>query len=477
LFAVAGVAGVVLASWATGLLAGVAPPIPIPGRLGVDLGFDGRVLAFSLVVTLGTALVFNLLPALSATRFDVVRSLREGASSDTRTRARLRSVLVGAQVAVTCTLLFATVLFGRALETMRGLRPQWNVDGVVVTAIDLELNGTDREAGQVWQAEVRRRIAALPGVDAVAWATKLPIGGRASLGFMYPVGTEPGLGPGVDGSLNRISPGYFRSMGIAVRRGRDFTDDDRQGAPRVAILNETMARGLFGDADAVGRRFFNGQGEFRREYEVVGIAGDSRVTAPGSPPENALYIPLAQMYNSAANLHVRAAPGLERVVSAAVHVVIRETSGSVPVPPLRPLADALEVLLLPQRLAAWVAAVMGVFGLVLAGVGIYGVAAFAASRRAREVGIRMALGATDRDVTRLLVRSGVRAPATGLLAGLGIGMALSVVASSVVPGVRAADPVAMSVVILAIGLLCAVALIVPVHQLLRGAPMQRLRDE
>jgi ABC-type lipoprotein release transport system permease subunit len=105
------------------------------------------------------------------------------------------------------------------------------------------------------------------------------------------------------------------------------------------------------------------------------------------------------------------------------------------------------------------------------------VAAFAASRRAREVGIRMALGATDRDVTRLLVRSGARAPATGLLAGLGIGMALSVVASSVVPGVRAADPVAMSVVILAIGLLCAVALIVPVHQLLRGAPMQRLRDE
>jgi hypothetical protein len=238
-----------------------------------------------------------------------------------------------------------------------------------------------------------------------------------------------------------------------------------------------MARGLFGDADAVGRRFFNGQGEFRREYEVIGIAGDSRVTAPGSPPENALYIPLAQMYNSAANLHVRVAPGLERSVSAAVRGVIRETSGSVPIPPLRPLADALEVYLLPQRLAAWVAAVMGVFGLVLAGVGIYGVAAFAASRRAREVAIRMALGATDRDVTRLLVRSGARAPATGLLAGLGIGMALSVVASSVVPGVRAADPMAMSVVILAIGLLCAVALIVPIHQLLRGAPMQRLRDE
>jgi hypothetical protein len=123
--------------------------------------------------------------------------------------------------------LFATVLFGRALETMRGLRPQWNVDGVLVTAIDLELNGTDREAGLVWQSEVRRRIAVLPGVEAVSWATKLPIGGRASLGLTQPVGTEPGAGPAVDGSLNRISPDYFRSMGIAVRRGRDFTDDDR----------------------------------------------------------------------------------------------------------------------------------------------------------------------------------------------------------------------------------------------------------
>jgi hypothetical protein len=191
--------------------------------------------------------------------------------------------------------------------------------------------------------EVRRRIAVLPGVEAVSWATKLPIGGRASLGLTQPVGTEPGAGPAVDGSLNRISPDYFRSMGIAVRRGRDFTDDDRAGAPRVAILNETMARGLFGTSDPIGQRFFTGQQQYRLEFEVVGIAGDSRVVAPGRPPDNALYVPLAQMYNSAANLHVRAAPGLEGTVSAAVRGAIRETSGSVPLPPLRPLADALGV--------------------------------------------------------------------------------------------------------------------------------------
>ena len=477
LFVAAGVAGVVLSIWATGLLSGFAPPIPIPGRFGFDPGFDGRVLAFSLLVTFGGALLFNLLPALSATRFDVIKSLREGASSDTRTRARLRSTLVGAQVAVTCTLLFATVLFGRALQTMRGLRPHWNVDGVFVSAIDLELNGTTREAGAAWQTEVRRRISSLPGVEAVSWATKLPIGGRSSLGMVHPVGVEPGSGPAVDGSLNRVSPGYFRTMGISVQRGRDFKEDDRADAPSVAILNETMARGLFGTADAIGRRFYTGQQQFRREFEVVGIAGETRLVAPGRPPENALYIPLAQMYNSAAHLHVRAAPGLEASVAAAARAAIRETSTSIPIPDFRPLADALDLYLLPQRMASWVAATMGVFGLLLAGVGIYGVAAFAASRRAREVAIRMALGATDRDVTRLLLRGGARAPAVGLLVGLAIGTGLSVVAASFIPGVKAADPAAFALVAITISVLSAAALAVPVRGLLRASPMRRLRED
>jgi predicted permease len=477
LFVGAGVVGVIASLWATSLLANVAPPIPVAGRIGFDPGFDGAVLVFSLLVTFGSALVFNLVPALSATRFDVVRSLREGGSSDTRRRARLRSVLVGAQVTVTCVLLFATVLFGRALQTMRGLRPQWNVDGVFVTAIDLELNGTGREAGMAWQDEVRRGVAALPGVEAASWATKLPIGGRASLGMLYPVGTAPGAGPAANGSLNRVSPDYFRSMGMSIRQGRDFNEGDRAGAPSVAIINEILARALFGTADVIGRRFYSGQGQYRREYEVIGLAGESRLTAPGRPPEQALYVPLAQMYNPQAHLHVRAVPGMESNIAASMRSVIRETSTSIPIPDPRPLADALNLYLLPQRLATWVAATMGVFGLLLAGVGIYGMAAFAASRRAREVAIRMALGATDRDVTRLLVRGGARAPFVGLLMGLAIGVGLSIGAAAVLPGVRAADPAALSLVAMVIALLSAIAMTLPVRGMLRSAPMRRLREE
>jgi putative ABC transport system permease protein len=477
LFVGACVLGVMASIWATSLLANVAPPIPIAGRIGFDPGFDASVLAFALLVTFGCALTFNLLPALSATRFDVVKSLREGGSSDTRSRARLRSVLVGAQVAVTGVLLFATVLFGRALQTMRGLRPQWNVDGVFVTAIDLELNGTGRDAGIVWQEEVRRRVAALPGVEAASWATKLPIGGRASLGMLYPVGVEPGAGPAANGSLNRVSPEYFRSMGIGVRQGRDFNAADRADAPTVAIVNEGLARALFGSADVIGRRFYSGQGQYRREYEVVGIAGESRLTAPGRPPEQAIYVPLAQMYNAQAHLHVRVVRGMEPSLPAMVRSAIRESSASVPVPDPRPLADALNLYLLPQRLAAWVAATMGLFGLLLAGVGIYGVAAFAVSRRAREVAIRMALGATDRDVTRLLIRGGARAPLTGLLIGLVVGVLLSIGAATVVPGVQVADPAALSIAGAFIVTLSALSLLLPVRGMLRRAPMRRLRED
>jgi predicted permease len=475
LFVAAGIAGVMLTVWATGLLAGIAPPVPIPARLGADFSLDWRVAMFSVVLTLGAALTFNLLPALSATRFDVISSLREGGSSDTRRRVRLRSVLVGAQVAVTCALLFATVIFGRALQTMRELRPQWNVDGVLVTSIDLELNGTGPEAGRVFQQDVRRRLASVPGVEAVAWATKLPIGGRSTLGPLRAVGSETAAP--IYGSMNRVSPDFFRAMQIPLQRGRDFTDADRSEAPRVAILNAEMGRALFGERDPVGLRFESGQGGYRWEYAVVGIAGNTRIAAPGQAPEPYMYIPLAQMYNSAAHLHVRTRPGMEASVASAGRLAIREVSTSIPLAEMRPLSNVLELYLLPQRLASWVAAAMGAFGLILAGVGIYGVAAFVASRRAKEVAIRMALGATERDVTTMLVRTGARAPASGVLVGLAVGVVLSIVASKVVPGVRAVDPVALVVVALAVGTLVLAALAFPTRALLRADPMRRLRDE
>jgi hypothetical protein len=198
---------------------------------------------------------------------------------------------------------------------------------------------------------------------------------------------------------------------------------------------------------------------------------------PGRPADPALFVPLAQLYSPQPHLHVRTIPGFSGDIASSIRAAIRETSTSIPIPDPRPLAEALNLYLLPQRLATWVAATMGAFGLLLAAVGIYGVAAFTASRRAREVAIRMALGATERDVTRLLVRSGSRAPLLGLGAGLAVGIALSIIAANVVAGVQAADPAALITVIVVISVLSAVALTVPARSLLTGAPMRRLREE
>jgi len=479
LFAIAGAVGMLLSWWGTGLLVTFAPPVPIPGRLGVDLTPDGRVFLFALVVTFGAALAFSLLPALHASRFQIVAALREGGSSDTRARSRLRSALVGAQTALTTVLVVATALFGRAIQSIHAAQPEWNLDGVLVSSMDLELNGTTNEAGIAFQHDVRRRIVAIPGVTAVAFAAKLPVGGRSSFGYTYRVGDDAAPGTGVDASLNRVTPDYFSAMGIPLRRGRDFSEADGPTAARVAIVNETMARRMWGEADPIGERFYVWPGESRQEFEVVGVAGSSRFAMPGRPAEVQYYLPQAQWYTSAAVVHVRAAPGFALSVAGLAREAIREAMPTLPVGTLRPITDALDVQLLPQRIATWVAATMGLFGLILAAVGVYGVTAVAVSRRGREIAIRMALGATAGDVARLVLRQGARAPVIGIGAGLAAGAALAFAIGrlGVIPGVQPADPLVLLAAPVLLGLVALAAMFDPVRRAVTRPAMSALRED
>jgi len=475
LFLIAGVVGVVLGGVATGLLGRLAPALPIPGRLGGDFGLDFRVMGFAALVTFGAALAFSLVPALAASRFDLVPTLREGATTDPRSRARLRAALVGIQVAVTSVLLMASALFGRALQNMKELRPQWNLDGVLVTALDLELNGTAQEAGLVFHRELLRRVRAMPEVDAAAFAAKLPGGGRSSFGLVRPAGADPAA-PGLDASLNRVSGAYFRSLGLPLLRGRDFGEADGETGPRVAIVNQTMAERVWPGADPVGARFVAGSGAFTYEFEVVGVAADARPAAPGQPAEVQYFIPLAQWYNAAAHLHVRARnPAAAGALGGTLRRALREAAPSLPLAQPRPMTEALEIFLLPQRVAALVAALMGGFCLVLATIGIYGVTTFAVSRRGREMAIRMALGASAGQVTRLVMRQGSRAPAIGLVVGLGVALAVAGPVSGVVAGVDPGDPVPLSIVPILVTLVTVGAMYQPVRRLVRGSPMRRLR--
>jgi len=478
LFAIAGVIGTVAAGWATSLISGIQPPVPLPGRLGADFSVDPRVVLFSVVLTLAAALAFTLVPAFRASRFDLVRTLREAGATDGRGRSRLRSVLVGVQVAMTCAMLAATLMFGRALTRMRSIRPGWNGDGVLVASIDLQQNGTTPAAGLLKQRELLERLGATPGVEVASLATKLPAGGRSSFGLVSVPGVEPAPGlPGFDAALNRVSSGYFRTMRIELLAGRDIAPTDVEGAPLVAVINATMARRIWPNGDPVGRSFFINLQNGRLEFRVVGVVGDAQQRAPDQAPENFYYVPEAQWYNPAVVLHVRAEPGAEANVVAAVERVVQAVDRALPVPVVRPLNEALGVFLLPQRLAAWVSGAMGLFGLLLAAIGIYGLMAFLVSRRSREMAIRVALGATDGDVVRLLLVQGGRAPLIGLAVGLVLATAFTIGASTVVVGARADDPVVIAAVPALLAMIAVGAMLTPVLRLLRRPPMERLRED
>lgn len=480
LFVAAGIAAVLATAWATNLLHGFIPSVPVPGRLGADFGLDVRVLLFATALTLGACIAFSLFPALQSSRGSLTPALRQGGTtSESRGRVRLRGFMLAVQVALTSVLLSASLLFGRALATMQALKPGWNANGVYVSAMNLELNGTSPERGAAFQRELIALLSRQPGIEVAAFAAKLPIGGRSSLGPVNVPGVQPPAGglPGFDAAFNRVTPGYLATMQIPLLRGRDFAPSDERGSAPVAIVNASMARRIWGDRDPVGSTFYVGSGESRRDFTVIGVSADAQLTSPGRAPDNLYYVPLAQMYNPDAPLHVRVRAGFEGNVTATIRAAIRQLDPSLPLATVRPLDEALGVYLLPQRLATIVAAAMSIFGLLLASIGIYGVTAFIVSRRARELAIRVALGATTRQVTRLVVWQGGRAPLLGMVVGLAAAVVVSVFIGKIVIGVRPGDPVVFVAVPGALGLVALGAMLAPLRRLVRSAPMTRLRED
>jgi predicted permease len=429
------------------------------------------------VVTLGVALAFSLPAALSATRFHLSVALREGGTSGTRARVRFRSLLVGAQVALSCVLLSATVLFGRALASMRGFDPGWNGDGVYVSTLDFQQSGTPRAVGAAQQREILARLSTNGNIEAAALATKLPEGGRSSFGSVVADGVRPPSGlPGFDAWVNRVSPGYLRAMRIPILRGRDIaaTDDDR--SERVAIVSASLANTLWGAGDPIGKRFFVVQPKQRLELRVIGVARDIEQRTRRLAVGNFYYVPAAQWYNPEVTLHIRGRPGHEAEAAAAIRPAVRAVNPALVVTTVRALDDAMNVFLLPQRLAAWVSAAMGTFGLLLAIVGIYGVTTFVLARRAREVAIRMALGATAGSVIRLLLRQSARAPMIGAAVGTVLAMVAAIAASKIVAGTRATDPVLILMPVL-VATVVGAAMVAPIRRLVRASPMTNLRED
>ena len=474
LFVMGGAAGLLLSQWLTMLLLSVLPQLPVP--ISIEISADWRVAAFTVLVSIVAAVLCGLAPAVQARRTSLVGSLKSDSLGGRTARLRLRSVFVVGQVTMSLVLVIAAGLFMRALEHAASTPTGFDGRNVEVVSLDLSLGRLDAVSGRAFARELLDRTRALPGVQSASIAADLPLdGGRMGFGSVRAPGASGAREDGgIPADWNIVEPGFFRTLGVRLLRGRDFDPGDTISAAPVVIVNDALARAAWPGADPVGRQLETETTEGVRRVTVVGVAEDARFMSVAEPAQPYVYAPLAQVYQGRINLLVKTS-GASAIPG--VRALVREMNPNLPVTEALPLSDITALGTIPQRIAAAIAGTLGIVGLLLAAIGIYGVTAFAVSRRTREIGIRMALGADRGDVMRLILRQGATLAGIGILIGVGVAAVGGQVIRSLLYGISGMDPLTFGG---ACGLFLAVALVatyIPARRALRVDPMVALRSE
>ena len=474
LAAIAGVVGVVMAYWSMGVIMTFVPPVDLPIDLGLRM--DTSTLLFATVISLLTGLVFGLAPAIQASGAETITALKEEGRSGSGGRAsgRLRHALVVAQVAVCLVLLVGASLFLRSFIAAQSLSPGFDPSHVVTASMDLFPSGYTGERSREFQRRLIDTVRARPGVQAAAYGSWLPLG----------FGSNNSSGVSIDGYVPRaneevvvasqvVSPGFFETLRIPVRQGRDFTDGDTADSPRVMVINEAMATRYWPGGRALGGRVRMGQ----NTYEVVGIVADAKYGSLNERPVPQMYSALSRTDMSTLRLFVRTggAPG---PFVAELRDVIRGLDASLPVYDARTMNEHMQVAVFAQRMAANLLGAMGVLALVLAAIGLYGVMAYAVTQRTQEMGIRLALGASPRALLGMIVTQGMRLTAIGVAAGLVLALAAfgSIGAvRAILPGISPLDPVTFITVPLVLAAIGLLATVIPGRRAGQVGPLVALR--
>jgi predicted permease len=442
--------------------------------IALDVHADLRVLAFALGVMIVTNLLFGLAPAFRATAVDEASALYESARARGTRRGRLASILVVAQAALSLLLVVGAALFARTLSNLLSVDTGFRSDGVTLVSVEISRAARDSATQAMLAQETVDRLQQLPGVTAASISRTTPLSGG---GWTLPVTRDDApTASNAEAEMLMASPSYFTVFGIAVRAGREFSRADGLRAPRVAILNEALARERFGAASPIGRRIRIGEGQ--PPFEIVGVVQNVASEGPRKPARPAVYLSFFQMptaeLSGGATIALRtdhAAIG-EQTVRASVHAAVPFADVS-----LRSFKSLVDASLLNERLLAMLAEFFALLALALAAIGLYGLLAFRVSRRTTEIGIRTALGATSIRVVWLVMSDALRLVGAGLVLGLPAVWATTRVIGGMLYGLSPTDATAIAIAVALNVLTALVAAYLPVRRALRIPAIVALKCE
>jgi predicted permease len=477
LFALLGAfAGTLATRWLTAALLSLSMGDSDPAAFGLSIGADGRLFAFVAALALGTALLLGLVPAWHAWRAELGQSIRATSQAVTLggLRRRASRALMISQVAFSLLLLTSAGLLAASLDKLHAVTLGLDREHVLLAGVNLSGAALDEERVRYLYEELPRRIGALPGVRAASLSTPSVLTGRLSRSVFFPGTARPDKVL----AFYVVTPGYFEALGMGVVRGRPFSPRDENGAPLVAVVNETMAESEFGGRDALGQRISLDQ---VHEIEIVGVVSNARTHAVQTPPGPVLYLPAAQTDGALgrltlSSLEVRG-PGDPALLTDQVRRAVAEAQPGLPVINVRTLSEQIDRVLVKERVLATLAGTFGLGALFLVALGLYGVISQWSTQRTREIGVRMALGATSRRVQWLVLRQALMLVVAGLALGIPAALAVARLLEGLLFEVEPLEPAVLLAAALTLLSVASLAAYVPARRASRVDPVVALRTE
>jgi predicted permease len=457
-------AAVLLTRWVLRLLDNYRAPMEV--SLALDLVVDDHVLLFALLVTLATTLLFGLAPALHATGSDVVSALKETGMPGYR-RFSFRSMLIVAEVALSMVLLMPSGLFFRSLQNFKTLDIGFQRDHLALVSIALDPERYPPERGNLAYRDIAEGLRRIAGVEQADFAATVPLSGMSNARAVVKAGSEQARLV----ESNTVGPYYFETMGIHFLRGRGFDAVGQNHA--VAVVNTAFAQAFWPGEDAIGKRI-TPPGEPATPIEIIGIVSTGKYGSVTETPTPYIYRPMAQDYSSTATFHIRTktSPG---TMLDTLSKEIQSYDASLPVFDAKTMEDQLAFTVAPYEVVALTLGVFGALSLVIAFAGLYGLIAYQTAARAREIGIRVALGANPRDILELMLTEGLRLVLFGVAAGVPVSIAVALLISKFLFGVAPLDPETYVVVPSLMGIVAVTAILIPAVRCMRTEPWGALR--